>query len=230
MEPGGAFHGELGAEFAIRSETGLNAHHDRPAMVELIGDVAGAAVLDLGCGAGQYMAELAERGATVVGVDGSELLLSHARARLGPEVTLRRHDLEDPLDFAEDGSFDGVVCALVLHHVVNRTRLLHEIHRVLRPGGWLAVSTTHPTADWGKFGGSYFSRRWIDRPVGRAGLAMRYQLMPMEDIVGELLEAGFVLRQLREPRPAATLMEVDPRKYEALNESPCFVVMRLHRP
>lgn len=97
---GGAFHGDLGEEFAARSQTGLNAYHDRPGMLELIGDVSGATVLDLGCGAGQYMAELVARGATVAGADGSESLLRHARARVGDETPLWLHDLEEPLVFA----------------------------------------------------------------------------------------------------------------------------------
>lgn len=69
-------------------------------MLELIGDVSGATVLDLGCGAGQYMAELVARGATVAGADGSESLLRHARARVGDETPLWLHDLEEPLVFA----------------------------------------------------------------------------------------------------------------------------------
>jgi SAM-dependent methyltransferase len=230
MGTGGAYRGDSTEEFAARSGTGLNAYHDRPAMLDLIGDVSRAVVLDLGCGAGQYLAELIGRGATVTGVDGSEVLLGHARDRVGPGVTLQLHDLEEPLGFAEDGSFDGVVCALVLHHVADRAQLLDEIYRVLRPGGWLAVSTTHPAADWGKFGRSYFSRDWVDRPFGRTGSSIRYQLMPMEDIIGELLDAGFLLRQLREPRPTAPLMQIDPERFEALDAAPVFVAMRLQRP
>lgn len=69
-------------------------------MLELIGDVSGATVLDLGCGAGQYMAELVARGATVAGADGSESLLRHVRARVGDETPLWLHDLEEPLVFA----------------------------------------------------------------------------------------------------------------------------------
>ncbi|MEV4078552.1 class I SAM-dependent methyltransferase [Nonomuraea fuscirosea] len=56
-------------------------------------------------------------------------------------------DLEEPLAFAADASFDGAVCALVFHHIRNREQLLSELRRVLRPGGWLLMSTSHPTAD-----------------------------------------------------------------------------------
>ncbi|WP_231976241.1 class I SAM-dependent methyltransferase [Streptomyces sp. 3214.6] len=63
-------------------------------------------MLDLGCGAGHYAAELLERGAsTVVGVEGSESLLRAARERLGDgdRAPLHRHDLEEPLALPDFG-------------------------------------------------------------------------------------------------------------------------------
>jgi ubiquinone/menaquinone biosynthesis C-methylase UbiE len=98
-------------------------------------------------GPAHYAAELLAGGAEVVGIDGSATLLSHARERLGDRAKLRMHDAQKPLDFIDDASFDGVVCALMLHHIADRPRLLGNLRRVLHPGGWMLVSTTHPTAD-----------------------------------------------------------------------------------
>src|SRR5690349_17212928 len=119
MDIQGAYHGERGDYFAARATDGTyNAHTDRPAMLELAGNVAGLRVLDLGCGAGHYAAELLERGAAhVVGVDGSETLLLAARERLGDSVPLHRHDLEEPLAFLDAQQFDLAVMALVYHHI-----------------------------------------------------------------------------------------------------------------
>ncbi|MGW8482005.1 class I SAM-dependent methyltransferase [Microbacterium sp. NPDC055903] len=74
-----------------------------------------------------------------------------------------------------DYSQDGVVCALVIHHLTDRPRVLAEVRRILRPGGWFMLSSTHPTANWGYFGGSYFDERWVIRSFGEA--TMEYQLM-----------------------------------------------------
>ncbi|MCE6995285.1 class I SAM-dependent methyltransferase [Saccharothrix sp. S26] len=145
----------------------MRAHTDRPAVLALAGDLTGLRVLDIGCGAGHYIAELRTRGAAeVFGVDGGDTLLGHAREHIKdhPAVTLRRHDLEEPPAFLDDGSFGLVVMALVHHHVEARRELLAEAHRVLRPGGVLLVSTTHPAADRTWHGGSYFDEERVVEP------------------------------------------------------------------
>lgn len=148
-----AYHGSDGDYFAEHADTGTwNSYIDRPTMLALIGDVSGQRVLDAGCGAGHYAAALVERGASVLGVEGSSALVTHARARLGDRAEVIRHDLDTPLGLLPDATFDGVVCALVLHHLRDRPQLLRELARVLRPGGWLALSTTHPTFDWNHLG------------------------------------------------------------------------------
>ncbi|MDG4767657.1 class I SAM-dependent methyltransferase [Solwaraspora sp. WMMD406] len=230
-----AYDDELGDHFARHADTSpYNAYVDRPAMLALTGDVGGDVggqrILDVGCGAGHYAAELLSRGAEVVGIDGSSTLLDHARRRLGDRADLHRHDAEDPLDFIDDASFDGVICALMLHHVANRRQLLGELRRVLRPGGWLLISTTHPTADWRRFGGSYFTDDWVDLPLAGGALSIRYQRMTLETFLGELLDAGFSLERLVEPRPVPSLRDVDEAAYHKLRQSPSFVAVRFRRP
>ncbi|MFF9806906.1 class I SAM-dependent methyltransferase [Streptomyces coeruleorubidus] len=226
-----AYHGELGEYFAaLATNNASNAHTDRPAMLKLAGDVGGLRVLDVGCGAGHYAAELRNRGAAeIVGVEGSETLLRATRERLGDGVELHHHDLEEPLTFLKDASFDLAVMALVYHHVEAREQLLAELRRVLRPGGTLLVSTTHPAGDWTWFEGSYFSDERVEAPIA-GGFTIRYWRMTLEKLLGELLGAGFVLEQLVEPRAAEEAREIDPRRYEKTHTVPYFLAVRLRRP
>lgn len=129
------------------------------------------------------------------------------------------------MDFAADASFDGIVCALVIGHLTNRRQLLAEMRRVLRPAGWLVISTTHPTADWRHFGGSYYDDSWVDLPHGPG--ALHFQRMTVETFLGELLDAGFLLEKLVEPRPRAELRTVDEAAYTRLTERPSFLAARL---
>lgn len=90
------------------------------------------------------------------------------------------------------------------------------------------VSNTHPTADWGRFGGSYFDERWVKRPIGPGGESIEYQLMPLHIFVNEVLEANFTLDRLIEPVPTPALRDVDAVKYEELSAAPIFLALKLH--
>lgn len=226
-----AYHGALGVAFAARSASGAyNAHIDRPAMLGLAGGVEGQRLIDIGCGAGHYAAELLERGAEVVGIDGSAELLALAKEKVGERAELRLHDLERPLDFAPDASFDVALSALVIHHLRDRAGLLAEVFRVLKPGGRFLVSTTHPAADWKHFGGSYFADDWVDLHVGEDLPPIHFQRGTVEGFIGELLAAGFALERLIEPRPVPELEAVDAEAFAKLNARPSFLAVALRRP
>lgn len=100
----------------------------------------GARVLDVGCGGGYLSEALAQRGAVVTGVDVSEGALDAARAhREDLQISYVLAQGED-LPF-QDSGFDGAVCTDVLVHAADPAAVLREIGRVLRPGGWLYVSS-----------------------------------------------------------------------------------------
>ena len=114
------------------------------------GDIAGRRVLDVGCGTGRVMAPLADRGATVWGVDPSEEMLREARAVVGRRGGLKRARAER-LPF-RDRSFDRAVLRLVVH-LVDRPRAFAELARVLAPGGRAVVATFNP---------EHFARFWLN--------------------------------------------------------------------
>ena len=101
----------------------------------------GERVLDLGCGAGRFVAALREAGAEPVGVELAEAALERARANApGADLRLVADDGSLPLEHA---SVDLVWCSEVLEHVPDTAHLLLEVRRVLRPGGRLLVTVPH---------------------------------------------------------------------------------------
>lgn len=98
---------------------------------------AGARVLDVASGPGYVAAEAAERGASVVGIDVAEAMLSLAR-RLHPQLEFR-HANAEALPFP-DGAFDAVVGNFVLLHLGRPERAAAEFVRVLGVGGRLALT------------------------------------------------------------------------------------------
>jgi ubiquinone/menaquinone biosynthesis C-methylase UbiE len=93
--------------------------------------------LDAGCGTGTIARWLAaERGASVVAVDGSDKMLSHAVPAQGVEY--RNADVVRT--GLPDQSCDGVVCSSVLEYLPEPEVALKEFHRILKPGGFLLAS------------------------------------------------------------------------------------------
>ncbi len=99
----------------------------------------GDRALDLGCGEGDFTAELAASGASVVGADVAEAALARAR-RLHPRVHFTLVGIDAPLPF-EDNSFTLVWASEVIEHVADTARWLSEVRRVLVPSGRLLVTT-----------------------------------------------------------------------------------------
>jgi SAM-dependent methyltransferase len=98
----------------------------------------GERVLDLGCGAGRFVAVLRDAGADPVGVEIAEAALERARRNApGADLRLLEPHGSIPLDH---GSVDLVWCSEVLEHAADAAHLLLEARRVLKAGGRLLVT------------------------------------------------------------------------------------------
>ncbi|GAA0939996.1 methyltransferase domain-containing protein [Virgisporangium aurantiacum] len=111
---------------------------------DLLALSAGSAVVDVGCGTGRAVAELAERGMRPVGVDVDEQIIDLARQRW-PGTDLRIGDAYH-LPFP-DASFTGYRADKVFHGLADPGRALAEAHRVLVPGGRIVLIGQ----DWDSF-------------------------------------------------------------------------------
>ena len=122
-----------------------------PAMVDACGDVTGLEVLDLGCGIGYFSREMAYRGARrVVGVDISPNQLAHARRieekeRLGIEYV--EGDAAKVVEELPESSSDLVTACVSLVDMPDPERVIRGAYRVLRDGGRLVFTNTHPVTD-----------------------------------------------------------------------------------
>jgi ubiquinone/menaquinone biosynthesis C-methylase UbiE len=116
----------------------------KKALAEL-GPRAGDRVLDVACGAGKLVIDVAPLVERAVGVDLSEGMLQLARSRLHAAAdadALANVEFEqgpsDALPF-DDGSFTALLCTTALHHFPDPQRSIDEMARVLAPGGRLVV-------------------------------------------------------------------------------------------
>jgi SAM-dependent methyltransferase len=111
---------------------------------EQIGEVSGLRVLEVACGRGGYVKELARAGANVTGCDFSHTALRAANAKLlaaevPPSAALIQADAQN-LPFAGD-SFDLLVSCETVEHLPDIQSAFSEMYRVTRPGGKLLLTT-----------------------------------------------------------------------------------------
>jgi SAM-dependent methyltransferase len=111
------------------------------AELQVLGDVAGKDILELGCGAARWSIALAAAGARPVGLDLSERQLDHAR-RLMDELGIRFPLIHASAEAVPlpDASFDIVFCDHGAMSFADPYRTVPEVARLLRPGGLFAFS------------------------------------------------------------------------------------------
>jgi SAM-dependent methyltransferase len=144
------------------------------------GDLRGRRVLEVGCGTGVLAAALAEReAARVWGIDSEQAMLEVARTRVPRGVGLKVGHAE-ALPFS-DGWFERAVLRLVIH-LVDRTRALPELARVLAPDGRAAIAT---------FDSSHFDGFWLNRLFPSLEAIDRARFPEPDVLARELGAAGF---------------------------------------
>lgn len=156
-------------------------------LTNILPNVEGSNVLDLGCGTGRWLARLLERGArTVVGIDLSAAMLRVARRTLGIH---NRLVLADCLQLPFQASvFDVALSSFAVNHIRHLDPMAHELARAMKPRGRLLISEMHPKA---------YARGW--RPGFRdARSSVRIETVShsTESIVSRFRTHGFACEEL----------------------------------
>ena len=108
------------------------ATHGLPALLQLLSPRAGSRILDVGIGTGRIAVPMMKLGADVTGIDLSLKMMTKLRQK-SPAVRIAQADAAR-LPFA-DRTFDAALTTHVLHLIGPWRAALHEIKRVIKPGG-----------------------------------------------------------------------------------------------
>jgi SAM-dependent methyltransferase len=157
--------------------------------------------VDLACGTGETLDELAQAlpGAELVGVDVAAAMVATAAERV-PRATVVRADLRDFVAGAGDGRFDVVTVIGGFEFTPDLPGLLHDVRRVVAPGGHL-VFTYEPVVD-----GWMPQTRRIETNLGSNGLELTtFRWEPGEVGAGfgdwETVRSAFLAAYLRDDVP-----------------------------
>ena len=213
-----------------------------PAFFDLLPDIDGLSGIDIGCGEGHNTRLLAKRGAVVAAVDISEAFIQYAK-QSEQEVTLGiDYQVASAVELpCGDATFDFAVAFMSLMDIPETARVLAEVQRVLRPGGFLQFSIEHPcfatrhrrnlrTPDGLTYAievGDYFRgmqgevAEWI---FSAAPHEMRQTLREfrtprftrtLSEWVNLLIDAGFVVERMKEPQPDEQTVQECPKIQDA---------------
>ncbi|MGA2528846.1 MAG: class I SAM-dependent methyltransferase [Acidimicrobiales bacterium] len=215
-----------GEYVADNAESPYNAFYERPATMALLGEVRGLRVLDAGCGDGQLSSWMADGGALVTALDVSPVMADLARERLGGRAEVLVADISQPLPFARSGEFDLVVASLVMHYVLDWQGVLGEFRRVLSPQGRVVFSTHHPAMDWQLSSPeNYFTIKQVSEKwwKGSGQFEVTFWRRPLTAMCRAIADSGFVIEQLVEPEPLASLADRDRVAYDEISTKPRFL-------
>jgi SAM-dependent methyltransferase len=179
------------------------------AELNVLGDVSGLDMLELGCGAAEWSRGLLRAGARPVGLDNSAARLDYARAanqEAGVDFPLVHAGAESvPL---ADASFDVVMCDWGAMTFADPLLTVPQAARLLRPGGLLAFSGASPLSwvAWDddtdayteRLAAPYFGMHRVETPEG----SVEFNL-PIGAWIRLFREHGFVVEDLIEIRPPA---------------------------
>jgi SAM-dependent methyltransferase len=204
-----AYQAQHGAQLAAAGGLAWGVWQLPESELQVLGEVRGRDVLELGCGASQWSIALHALGARVTGLDISTRQLEHARllmAEAGVEFPLVHASAEaTPFD---DASFDIVFCDYGAMTFADPYRTVPEAARILRPGGLLAFSMSTPILDvaWSpgadhptpQLAGEYWELHVLEEPGEPTSFQLRYG-----EWIRLFLENRLAIESLIELRPSA---------------------------
>lgn len=220
------------------TEDNYNCLVEQPAIKELLPNLEGKAILDLGCGYGYNCIDFINKGASrVVGID-----ISHKMLELAQKVNSNELIEYMLLDMKEIGvltqKFDLVFSSLAFHYVEDFQGLLQDIKTLLKDNGILLFSQEHPYttapvggARWTKdesgnkihYNLSDYMRsgkrqvKWFDNDIEK------YH-RPVSEILNSMIAQGFVINNIVEPVPNGYALERRPDFEDEFDKTTCIII------
>ena len=241
-----------------RVRAGMDLYRDvfnNPCFLAALPDLAGRDVIDLGCGEGTNTRLIARRGARMTGIDLSPRMIAAARAEEQREplgIVYEVASCTERTPFP-DGRFDAAVSTMALMDSPDFPGAARETFRLLKPGAPFIFSVLHPcfitpSIRWLKdaerndaelvvsryFDESSFieRRRFSKDPEAERFDKFEVPRFPrrLETYVNGLIEAGFRITRLTEPRPTEEMAAAYPWLARWRDHAAIFLYVTAEKP
>ena len=206
----------------------------RESELNLLGNVEGKKIVELGCGGAENSITLAKKGGNCTGVDMSLEQLEiakHLMIENKVKIELIQGDIES-LTMFDDEIFDIAISIFALDWMQDLNAAFKEAYRVLKPNGVFVFSTQHPIYNLLgaeeldlkklKIAQSYFEKEWTFNDS--TGIDLRVHASKISDIINGLIRIGFNIESILEPKPLET--EVIPQRQEIFKMIPSTLICK----
>ncbi len=166
---------------------------EEPVVRELVGPGPWGDVLDACTGTGRHLAWLVEHSASVTGLDQSAEMLAIAKAKVPGASFLLGSLCDDHDGDLPDASFDLIVCSLALAHFPNLDEPVATLARLVRPGGRIVLSDSHPLFN------ALDGQAFFPHDDGSTPFVRNYDHL-ISDYLRAFRRAGLVVDECLEPR------------------------------
>ena len=210
---------------------------EMPATLELLGNVKGKKILDLGCGTGIYAKLLTKKGAKVKGFDISPKMIDIAKKE-NPNLDLKVGSA-NKIPFND--KFDIVLASLIVHYLEDWNRMFQEIRRVLKPNGILVFSTGNPVSEIAeklrvndkkyRILGDYFKERDYSANWNINGKKIKVWChhKTYETIIKTIIKNNFEIIDYKDAFPIPRAKKLFPKDYAFCSKIPFFTVWKIRK-
>jgi trans-aconitate methyltransferase len=208
---------------------------EKPALLELIGDVAGKQILDLGCGDARFGDELLKQGCSFYeGVEGSKNMVNEAMRVLVSERTSIHHSTMEDWSYPCE-KYDLVISRLAIHYLQDLEPVFRNVRNSLNLNGQFVFSVQHPVltssmksiavsgkkADW--IVDDYFEIGERTEPWIRENVIKYHRTI--EEYYRALKNSGFKIEDISECKPQPERFN-NTEEYKRRLRIPLFLLFR----
>lgn len=225
------------------AENNYNDLIEQPIVLELLGDIKGKNVMDIGCGYGAMTIKIARNGANkVLGIDVSEKMIEKGISENPhPNITYKVLCAEELSSVGE--KFDVIVSCLAIHYIEDFKKLFADVYDLLNECGEFVFSMEHPMYTASKFPQQWVSDSDCDvatgfvtdhygeegiRNIDWLGKNITKYHHKVDTIFNALIAAGFVFEKVIEPSPSKELIARVPKTAHELHR-PAYLIVKCRK-